>query len=96
MSAYVITEVLVSDPAKYEAYKRLSPKAVAEAGGEFLTRGGKCETVEGDWAPARVVVVKFPTYEMAKAFYDSPLYREARAARAGATTIFNMIVVEGV
>ena len=31
-----------------------------------------------------------------QAFYDSVLYREARAKRAGATERFNMIVVEGV
>jgi uncharacterized protein (DUF1330 family) len=94
--AYVIADVDVSDPARYERYKALSPAAVAAAGGEFVVRGGRHETLEGDWQPNRVVVLRFPTYEAAKAFYDSPPYRDARAARAGATRSFNMIIVEGV
>jgi len=43
-----------------------------------------------------VVVARFPDFAAAKAFYDSVLYREARAKRAGATSQFNMIVVEGI
>jgi len=52
--------------------------------------------LEGNWAPSRVVVVEFSTAGQAQKFYDSPEYRAARAARAGATNRFNMIVVEGV
>ncbi|MFT4103697.1 MAG: DUF1330 domain-containing protein [Burkholderiaceae bacterium] len=96
MSAYVIVETQVTDPTRYEAYRALSPAAVEAAGGRFVVRGGRCETLEGDWHPSRVVVLEFPTYAQARAFYDSPLYAEAREARAGATRIFNMIVVEGV
>lgn len=96
MSAYVIVEAQISDPSQYDKYRLLTPGAIEAAGGRFVVRGGRCETLEGDWNPSRVVVVMFDTYDQAKAFYDSPLYVEARAARAGATRIFNMIVVEGV
>ncbi|MET0342953.1 MAG: DUF1330 domain-containing protein [Polyangiales bacterium] len=94
-SAYVIVDIEVTDPAKYEGYKALTPAAVAAAGGEFVVRGGRSETLEGDWHPTRVVVLRFPDVATARAFYDSPLYREARAARAGATAHFDMVVVEG-
>ena len=96
MTAYVIADVKVTDPEQYKQYQALSPGAIAAAGGEFLVRGGRSETLEGDWQPARMVVAKFATYEAAKAFYDSALYLEARARRAGATEQFNMIVVDGV
>lgn len=96
MAAYVIADVEVSDPEQYRQYQALSPGAIAAAGGEFLVRGGRTETLEGDWRPARMVVAKFPTFEAARAFYDSVQYLEARAKRAGATRHFNMIVVEGV
>ena len=96
MAAYVIADVKVRDPEQYKHYQALSPGAIAAAGGEFLVRGGRSETLEGDWQPARVVVIRFPTYEAARAFHDSALYLEARAKRAGATEHFNMIVVEGV
>jgi uncharacterized protein (DUF1330 family) len=95
-AAYVIADVDVSDPEQYKAYMALSPGAIAAAGGEFVVRGGRHETMEGHWVPGRVVVVRFPSYEAAKAFYDSPPYLAARAAREGATRRFNMIIVEGV
>jgi uncharacterized protein (DUF1330 family) len=94
-AAYVIADVDVSDPARYAGYTALSPAAVAAAGGEFVVRGGRHETLEGGWTPGRVVVVRFPSYAAARAFYDSPLYVAARAARDGATSKFNMIIVEG-
>jgi len=43
-----------------------------------------------------MVVIRFDTFDQAQAFYESALYREARARRAGATDAFNMVVVEGV
>ncbi|MEI7446397.1 MAG: DUF1330 domain-containing protein [Burkholderiales bacterium] len=94
--AYVIADVEVSDPERYRGYTALSPGAVAAAGGEFVVRGGRAEVLEGDWTPGRVVVVKFPSLDAARAFYDSALYVEARAKRAGATSQFNLIIVEGV
>ena len=96
MPAYVIADVEVSDPQQYRQYTALTPAAIAAAGGEFVVRGGRHETLEGGWTPGRVVVIRFPTFEAAKAFYDSPPYREARAKRADATGRFDMIVVEGV
>ena len=96
MTAYVIAEVKVSNPARYQAYQALSPGAVAAAGGRFIVRGGAVELLEGTWQPGRVVVLAFETTAAAKAFYDSALYLKAREARAGATELFNMICVEGV
>jgi len=96
MAAYVIADVKVSNAEQYEKYRALSPGAIAAAGGEFIARGGKHETLEGSWRPNRLVLLKFPTYEQARAFYDSELYREARRARAGATEYFNLVVVEGI
>jgi uncharacterized protein (DUF1330 family) len=95
MTAYVIADVKVSDPEKYKGYMALSPEAVRAGGGEFVVRGGAHQVLEGNWRPNRMVVLKFPSYEQAKAFYDSALYRQARDARAGATEFFNMVVVQG-
>ncbi|MBW6495614.1 MAG: DUF1330 domain-containing protein [Burkholderiaceae bacterium] len=96
MPAYVIADVKVSDAARYEGYRALSPAAVAAAGGEFVVRGGQSAVLEGDWQPGRLVIVRFPDFAAARSFYDSTLYSQARAARAGATEKFNMVVVEGI
>ena len=94
--AYLIVEMQISDPEQYKQYMAAAPAAVAAAGGEYLVRGGRHETLEGDWQPARIAMLRFPSFEQAKAFYDSEMYRLARAKRDGATEFFNLILVEGV
>lgn len=94
-TSYVVVDIKVTDPQRYDRYKALAPAAVTAAGGEFVVRGGKSEALEGDWNPERLVLLRFPSYEQARAFYTSALYEKARAERAGATEFFNMVVVEG-
>jgi uncharacterized protein (DUF1330 family) len=94
MAAYVIADVEVTDPAKYEGYKKLTPDAIAKHGGRFIARGGQTATLEGNWRPGRVVIIEFPTFEQARNFYTSVEYTAARRARAGAATM-KMIVVDG-
>ena len=94
--AYLIVEMHISDPERYRQYMAEAPAAVKEAGGEYLVRGGRHETLEGDWQPHRVAMLRFPSYEQAKAFYDAEGYTEARKHRAGTTEYFNMVLVEGV
>ena len=94
-SAYIISDVVVTNPTQYEDYKKWSTEAMKVHGAEVCVRGGKIETLEGDWAPTRIVVLKFPSIEAAKKFSESPEYGKARTARQGAA-IMRMIVVEGV
>ena len=95
MPAYVITDSHVTDPEKYAQYAARTPAAVAAGGGHFLARGGETVVLEGDWQPARVVVIEFEDLAAAKRWYESQAYQEARTFREGAAD-FNMIVVEGV
>jgi uncharacterized protein (DUF1330 family) len=95
-TAYIIVDMQISDMEQYKQYMAAAPAAVAAAGGEYLVRGGRCESVEGDWQPIRMAMLRFPSYDKAKAFYDGELYRTARAKRQGATEFFNMVLVEGV
>ena len=94
-SAYIIANVEVTRPEQYEEYKRLSSIAIKAHGAEICIRGGKVEVLEGDWSPSRMVLLKFPTLEQARAFYDTVEYRAARKAREG-IAVMRMIVVEGV
>ena len=94
MAAYMLVDISVTDPKQYEEYKRLAQAAVAQYGGRYLVRGGETVVLEGSWQPNRVVVLEFPDLQRVRAFYDSPEYRAARQARAGAATM-NMIAVAG-
>jgi uncharacterized protein (DUF1330 family) len=94
MSAYVVVEVEVQDPERYETYKQLAPPSIAQYGGRYVARGGEVATLEGTWSPKRLVILEFPSVERAKAWWSSAEYAEAKALRqASART--QMIVVEG-
>ena len=95
MAAYIIVDIEVTDPAGYEDYKKLAGDTVRNYGGEYLVRGGAMEVLEGHWNPKRVVVLKFPSAERAKAWLNSPEYAEPRKMRHR-TAKANLIVVEGV
>ena len=95
-AAYLVVDMKITDPEQYKLYVAQAPAAVKAAGGEYLARGGRHETLEGPWKAARVALLRFPSYEQAKDFYDGEMYRAARAKRAGTTEYFNMILVEGV
>jgi uncharacterized protein (DUF1330 family) len=95
MTAYVIVDIDVHDPVGYEEYKRLAPAAVELYGGKYIARGGKTETVEGDWKPSRLVILQFDSSEQAKEWLNSDEYREARAMRMK-TTKSQMVIIEGV
>ena len=95
-AAYLIVESSISDPEQFKAYMAAAPAVAREFAGEYLVRGGRMAVLEGDWAPPRLTVLRYPSFEAAQAMYDSPGYRAARQLRAGATALFNMVLVEGV
>ncbi|RYX88861.1 MAG: DUF1330 domain-containing protein [Comamonadaceae bacterium] len=94
-SAYIIANVTVNNAEQYEEYKRLSTIAMKAHGAEVCVRGGKVEVLEGDWAPSRMVVLKFADVAQARAFYDSTEYLAARKAREN-ISVMRMVLVEGV
>jgi uncharacterized protein (DUF1330 family) len=94
MSAYLIAEIEVTDPAAYEDYRKQVPGVVEKYKGKFIVRGGRIESMEGGWAPKRMVVVEFPSMDQALKFYRSPEYRPLIALRQSASK-GKLIIVEG-
>jgi len=95
--AYLIVEMHITDAEQYKQYMAAAPAAVKAYGGEYLVRGGRHESLEGDWQPHRIAMLRFRSFEKAKAFYqDSDYVRHIKPKRAGATEYFNMVLVEGV
>ncbi len=95
MPAYIIAEVSIHNPAEYEDYKKLTPISLKPFDGKFIVRGGKTETLEGDWNPERIVVLEFPNIEKAKAWWNSEEYAPAKALRQR-TSYTKMLVVPGI
>ena len=94
MPAYIIANIEVTDPERYETYKTLAEEAIAAHGGRYLVRGGDSNVVEGAFPGSRFVILEFPDRPTADTFVHAADYARARAAREGAA-VMNMVVVEG-
>ena len=94
MPAYVVVDIQVNDPVRYEEYKRRAAESVSAFGGRYLVRGGEVSTLEGEWPTARFVVLEFPSAARAREWWGSELYAPIKAIRH-ATARSKMILVEG-
>ncbi|MDB5371556.1 MAG: hypothetical protein JWP04_198 [Belnapia sp.] len=95
MSAYLIANIVVTDPARFVEYRDQVAPLIARFGGRYLVRGGAVTPVEGDPGLQRVVVLEFADMAALRAFYDSAEYAPLIALRASAT-VSNVALVEGV
>ena len=95
MSTYLVLDITVHDPERYEVYKTMAAPTVPMFDGRYVVRGGKTKTMEGDWLPSRAVILEFPTTERAEAWWNSEEYREAKALRQSIATT-QMVLMEGV
>ena len=95
MAAYVIFYVeSITDRQALEHYKRAALPTLREAGGSVTVAYGRHEVLEG--APLTgVVMVEFPSFEAARAWYHSDAYRTASVLRKAASTA-HAVLVEGV
>ena len=94
MAAYVIANIDVKDPVRYQDYIKMSPVSIEKFGGRFVARGGKTEVLEGEWVPKRLVLLEFPSVERAREWWASDEYAPAKALRQ-ATSSGELIVLEG-
>jgi uncharacterized protein (DUF1330 family) len=95
MTAYIVLDIQVTDPVRYSEYKDLAAPTVAQYGGKYIVRGGKAENLEGDWLPARIVVLQFESVEQARKWLNSEEYRPAMELRHQ-TAVTRSIIVAGV
>src|SRR5262245_26548992 len=95
MAAYILADIEVLDPDKYEEYRLKVPAVIEKHGGRYLARGGATEVLEGSWEPRRTVIVEFPSMAALERFWSSPEYKPLREIRQ-ASTRSNLIAVEGV
>jgi len=94
MAAYIIALVDVTDRERYAEYVKATPAVIARFGGRFIARAGRTATLEGPAETRRVVLIEFPSFERAEAFYRSEEYERAKKLRSGAATA-TLVLVEG-
>ena len=78
--AYNVAEITIKDQDGYnKEYLPLITKALTDAGGKFIVRGGKTISYEGAAPAPRVVVVQFENLDKLQALYNSASYKDAIA-----------------
>jgi uncharacterized protein (DUF1330 family) len=96
MSAYVISEVSVRNPALVERYREVAAASIAHHGGSYLVRGARPIAVEGRWPNDELsVIVEFPSMTKLRTWYRSPEYAEALELRPDAIER-RLLFIEGV
>ena len=94
MVAYVINEIVVTEPERFQTYADQVPAILAKYGGEYVVRGGRPERVDGPEPPHRLVVLRFESREAARAWRASPEYLAILPIRE-ATSTSRVYIVDG-
>jgi uncharacterized protein (DUF1330 family) len=81
MPAYVIFDVDIRDPDRYQDFMKQVKPALEEAGARYLARGGAHKVYEGDWNPRRIVLLEFPSVAAWESFYYGPVYQGVKSIR---------------
>ncbi|GAB7080280.1 DUF1330 domain-containing protein [Megalodesulfovibrio paquesii] len=94
MAAYlVIQTIAVTDPQTYDRYRAQARPLIEAAGGEYLLVSKAVQAYSGDWAPQRVVLIRFKDVETLKACFDSPAYQAIDPLRK-ASVVGQSVIVE--
>jgi uncharacterized protein (DUF1330 family) len=95
MAAYVIfIRESVRDQSELKVYSQKAPAAMAGHAVTPLAVYGRHEVIEGPEVEG-VVILQFPSFDEAKAWYDSSAYCEAREHRFKGAD-YRAVIVEGV
>lgn len=92
--AYVIAGFEIHDLEAVRPYVEGVAATHAGHGSRYLSRGGRLVVAEGGWHPSRLILIEFPSWDAARAWYFGDAYQAlARLRRSGSTT--EMVLVEG-
>ena len=94
MVAYVINEIMVNEPDRFQTYADQVPAILAAYGGAYVVRGGAPEAVDGPDPPHRLVVLRFADRAAARAWRNSPEYLAILPIRQ-ATSTSRVYIVDG-
>ena len=77
--AYVVAEIDVTNAEPYEReYVPPAAKAIRDAGGKYVVRGGDTVAIFGEPPKPRIAVMVCESMEKAKAAFDSLAYKDAK------------------
>ncbi|MSX01947.1 MAG: DUF1330 domain-containing protein [Actinobacteria bacterium] len=90
---YWLVTAAITDPEAFQNYTAVAGPLLGKAGAKVLARGDVFEVVEGS-STGRPFVVEFPSFEAAKACFESDEYQAAIALREGSAK-FDIVIAQG-
>ena len=93
--AYFIIDVRIKDAERFKPYQRAVEETYAAFGGQRIVAAGQVDVLEGDGPRGILVILQFPSMELAHAWHDSPHYRAILGHRLAAAES-HAYLVEGV
>ena len=95
MKGYIIAQINVKNDENYKEYLKNVTTIANKYGGEYIIRAGNFEIMEGKWEYKRNVVIKFPSIQKAREFYDSVEYQPIKKIRIDYSDS-NLIIIDGI
>lgn len=94
MRAYLVLDLTIHNLGKFSEYIEKIPAFIARHSGHYLVQGEVPTVVEGDWQPARLVVIEFPSRDHANAFLGDPEAQALFSIRHNTTTSKLLLIDE--
>lgn len=87
MTAYVIGQITVKDPGKWEEYRKQVPETLAPWGAELVLRGTRAKVLSGQHPHTDTVVIRFPDMESVVKWHNSAAYQSLVPLRRQAADV---------
>lgn len=95
MPAYMIAQIEIHDPDEYQNYlKGFMPIFERYNGRLLVTSSKELHVLEGNWEFPRVVLMEFPSVDLAQSWINDPDYQKLARHRHQSARA-NLILVEG-
>lgn len=94
MACYLIAQIDVRDPEVYRQYLERFDEVFSQYKGIIMAADDNPIVLEGEWPYRRTVLIRFPDFEEAKRWYESPEYQQlAELRRQGSDS--NIALITG-
>ena len=94
MAVYIIAQIDIHDRAEYDKYQAGFLEIFSLYAGKLLVVSEDAQVVEGEWPYTRTVLIRFPSAEEARRWYEAPEYQALAQHRFRASRA-NVVMAEG-
>jgi len=95
MTACLLVDLDIFDAPGFAAYRAAVMPLIEKHRGQLTHRLSQFEAIEGNWSPSRMVIIEFPSKELARHFLDDPDYVPVKDMRVhSANSLIAMAEVE--